>query len=105
MTQDPVMDDSANATQGSQSGAGRNASANCASNGSERRFAAVERDVAVIGSNYATKEDLVKLESRVQDRLSRIESGMAGIENRLVRWYFGTSVALVALVFSIGKLM
>jgi hypothetical protein len=89
----------------SQSNSPRNASSNCASNGSERRFAAVERDVAVIGSNYATKKDLVKLESRVQDGLSRIESGMSGIENRLIRWYFGTSVALVALVFSIGKLM
>ncbi|WP_338769993.1 hypothetical protein [Massilia sp. METH4] len=74
-------------------------------NGTERRFAAVEREVAVIGSNYATKEDLVKLESRVQDRLSRIENTMSLIENRLIRWYFGTSVALVALVFSIGKLM
>jgi len=102
MNEEPVMEESPNATQ---SGAGRNASANCASNGSERRFAAVERDVAVIGSNYATKEDIVKLEARVQDRLSRIESGMSAIENRLVRWYFGTSVALVALVFSIGRLM
>ena len=73
--------------------------------GNERRFAAVERDVAVIGSNYATKEDLVKLESRVQDRLSRIENTMSLTENRLIRWYFGTSVGLVALVFSIGKLM
>jgi hypothetical protein len=44
-------------------------------------------------------------ESRVQDRLSRIENGMPGIENRLIRWYFGTSVALVALVFSIAKLI
>ena len=93
---EPVMEEAGNV---SQSTVQRNASANCTSNGSERRFAAVERDVAVIGSNYATKEDLVKFESRVQDRLSRIESGMAGIENRLVCWYFGTSVALVALVF------
>ena len=72
-------------------------------NGTERRLAAVERDVAVIGSNYATKEDLVKLESRVQDRLSRIENVMAGMENRLVRWFFGTSVGLAALAFSFGK--
>jgi hypothetical protein len=76
-----------------------------APNGYERRLAAVERDVAVIGSNYATKEDLVKLESRVQDRFARVESMVSGVENRLIRWYFGTSVALVALVFSIGKLM
>lgn len=102
MNEEPVMEESPNT---SQSGSSRNAGANCASSGSERRFAAVERDVAVIGSNYATKEDLVKLESRVQDRLSRIENGMSAIENRLIRWYFGTSVALVALVFSIAKLI
>lgn len=73
------------------------------SNGRERRLPAVERDVAVIGSNYATKEDLVKLESRVQDRLSRIENGMGTMENRLIRWYFGTSVGLVGVAFAFGK--
>lgn len=106
MNEEPVMEESANAPRsGSPRNAARDAPTNCASNGSERRFAAVERDVAVIGSNYATKEDLVKLESRVQDRLSRIENVMSTMENRLIRWYFGTSVALVALVFSIGKLL
>ena len=74
-------------------------------NGNERRLAAVERDVAVIRSNYATKEDLVKLESKVQDRLSRLDNNLSEMENRLIRWFFATTVSLAAVAFSAGKFL
>jgi hypothetical protein len=74
-------------------------------NGNERRLAAVERDVAVIRSNYATREDVVRFESKVQDRLSSIASHVNEMENRLVRWIFGTFVALAAIAFTAGKFM
>lgn len=101
MNEESVMEES----NVSPSGSGRGTSANCASSGTERRFAAVERDVAVIGSNYATKEDLAKLESRVQDRLSRIDNNLAEVQNRLIRWYFATSVGLTAVVFSAARFL
>jgi hypothetical protein len=72
-------------------------------NGNERRLAAVERDVAVIRSNYATKEDLVKLESKVQDRLSRLDNNLSEMENRLVRWFFATSLTLAGAAFGAAR--
>jgi len=102
MNEESVMEESTNVPA---PGSGRSASAGCASSGTERRFAAVERDVAVIGSNYATKEDLAKLESRVQDRLSRIDNNLAEVQNRLIRWYFATSVGLTAVVFSAARFL
>lgn len=84
-----------------QHAAGRNAI--------ERRLAAVGCDVAVIRSNYATKEDLAKLESRVistmQDRLGRLDGTLAEVENRLIRWFFATSVSLATIAFTAGKFL
>lgn len=74
-------------------------------NGAERRLAAIERDVAVVVSNYATKEDLVKLESKVQDRLSRLDNNLSEMENRLIRWFFATTVSMAAIAFSAGKFL
>ncbi len=74
-------------------------------NGIERRLAAVERDVAVILSNYATKEDLVKLESKVQDRLSRLDNSLSEMKNRVIRWFFATTVSLAAVAFTAGKFL
>ncbi|UGQ46781.1 hypothetical protein [Massilia endophytica] len=51
----------------------------------ERRLAALEKDVAIILSNYATREDLARLESK------------------LIRWFFATATALALAAFTAGK--
>jgi hypothetical protein len=74
-------------------------------NGTERRFAAIERDVAVFVSNYCTKEDLVRVELKVLDRFGRLDATMAEMESRMVRWFFATTVSLAAVAFTAGKFL
>lgn len=74
-------------------------------NGTERRFAAIERDVAVLVSNYCTKEDIVRVELKLLDRFGRLDATMAELESRLVRWFFATSVSLAAGAFTAAKFL
>jgi hypothetical protein len=74
-------------------------------NGTERRFAAIERDVAVIASNYCTKEDLVKVEMKMLDRFGRLYATLAEMESRVVRWVFASVVSVAAVCFTAGKLL
>jgi hypothetical protein len=60
----------------------------------ERRFAAIEQNVAVILSNYATKEDMARLETRIAHR----ETQMAHMETRLIKWVIGAMAASIVSV-------
>lgn len=61
-------------------------------NSVERRLGSLETDVAVIRSNYATKEDLARLETR-----------MTAVEGRLIRWFFATATGLSMVAFAAGR--
>ena len=56
------------------------------------RLSVLEADVAVIKSNYATKEDIAKLETKI-----------VKTENTLLKWFIGTAIALTAAVFAIAR--
>ncbi|AXA93758.1 hypothetical protein [Massilia sp. YMA4] len=73
--------------------------------GTERRFAAIERDVAVLVSNYCTKEDIARVELKLLDRFGRLDATMAELESRMVRWFFATTVSLAAVAFTAGKFL
>jgi len=63
----------------------------------ERRLATLEQNVAVILSNYATKEDIARLETQ-----------MARMETRLIKWVIGAMaasiVSVIGTALSIAKL-
>ena len=69
-----------------------------------RRFAALEQNVAVIMSNYATKEDIAHLGTQIV----RMETQMARMETRLVKWVIGAMaasiVSVIGTALSIAKL-
>lgn len=75
------------------------------SNGTGRRFAAIERDVALIVTNYSTKEDLVKVGLKMLDRFGRLDATLAEMESRMVRWVFAAVVSLAAMAFTAGRLL
>lgn len=77
----------------------------------ERRFAALEQNVAVILSNYATKEDIAHVGTqivRMETQMARMETQMARMETRLVKWVIGAMaasiVSVIGTALSIAKL-
>ena len=66
------------------------------------RLRAVEIDVAVIKSNYATREDVANLATKTQGSISSLEIRMAQMEARLIKWFIGTAIILSAVVGTIA---
>ncbi|UGQ46782.1 hypothetical protein [Massilia endophytica] len=66
----------------------------------ERRLAAVEKDVAVIMSNYATKEDLARLEAKLLGKLAQSDARLDALEARLIKWFVATAAAMSIVTFS-----
>ena len=66
------------------------------------RLRAVEIDVAVITSNYATREDVANLGIKTQVSISSLEIRMAQMEARLIKWFIGTAITLSAVVGTIA---
>lgn len=56
------------------------------------RVTALEVDLAVIKSNYATKEDV-----------ARIKEDIARSEITLLKWFIGTAVTLTGLAFAAAR--
>lgn len=56
------------------------------------RVTALEVDLAVIKSNYATKEDV-----------ARIKEDIAKSEVTLLKWFIGTAVTLTGLAFAAAR--
>ena len=84
--------------------ASRHSNAKSEGIGTERRFGAIERDVAVIVSNYCTKEDLIKVEMKMLDRFGRLDATLAELESRVVRWVFASVLSVAAMCFAASRI-
>ena len=56
------------------------------------RVTALEVDIAVIKSNYATKEDV-----------ARVKEDIAKLEVTLLKWFIGTAVTIAGVAFVVAR--
>jgi hypothetical protein len=70
----------------------------------ERRLSAVEINLAVVKSNYATKEDIAKLHETIAAGDHRLELKMAQMETRLIKWFIATAITLAGVSGSLAFL-
>lgn len=64
----------------------------------ERRLSAIECDVAVIKSNYATKEDIAKVGvqiANVETHVAQVETQVARMEAKLVLLMLGVLTGII----------
>jgi glutathione S-transferase len=67
------------------------------------RLSAVERDVAVIRSNYVTKADLAEVQATLQASIAALEANMTALEARMLKWFIGTAITLAGLAFAAAR--
>ncbi|MYN29890.1 hypothetical protein [Duganella levis] len=70
----------------------------------ERRLSAVEINLAVVKSNYATKEDIAKLHETIIAGDHSLELKMAQMETRLIKWFIATAITLAGVSGSLAFL-
>lgn len=70
----------------------------------ERRLSAVEINLAVVKSNYATKEDIAKLHETIAAGDHSLELKMAQMETRLIKWFIATAITLAGVSGSLAFL-
>jgi hypothetical protein len=59
------------------------------------RLNAVAVDVAVVKSNYATREDI----ARTHEAIAETRGDIANMESSLLKWFFATTLTLASLAF------
>jgi len=73
-------------------------------------FSAEEAEIIIASKDeslskwVASKEDVAAVREDMAKMEGRLEGNIARLETRLIKWFVGTSIALVSIVFAIMKL-
>ena len=62
----------------------------------EKDMAAVKTELAVIRSNYVTREDLAR-------EFGSLRADMAKMETNIIKWFIATAVTIAGLSFAAGR--